>query len=530
MCYNQIMFRKSYYLRIKLWWLSNAWAGLLGLFFLAVIAFTYWTNAPTFTDPDSFYHIKMTEIIMHQRQPVTDFPWLQFTTLKDAYVDHHFLYHVFLIPFIGLFGAIVGMKIATVFLAGLAIVLFYGLLRSLKIRYALIFSLLLLFTSAFSFRMGLAKAPSVAFLFLITGFFFLLKKQARPLAVLSFFFVWAYGGFILLPILTLIYSILGLFFEKENKKNYQKIILAVGGGTLLGLLIHPNFPQHFQMYWQQVIQIGLINYQNVIGVGGEWYPTNIQDLATATPLLALLFTISIITFLVTAKKQSLKSLTGFLMMLIFLIATLKSKRYIEYFVPWTYLFTAFCLQDSGALHALPHTISQLIIGAKKHLLYQVSLVLLFLYLLFIVPYTLLDNNKRLYEDLHAGIAVTKYQKAGQWLNNHVNKGDIIFNADWDDFPILFYQVPRARYIVGLDPTFMYNYSPADYQKWKDITLGETSENLFKTISQDFNSRFVLLDQQHQGLYLNLLQDPRFVLAYQDAEVYIFRVPRDQKTK
>ncbi|NQU83755.1 MAG: hypothetical protein HQ536_03510, partial [Parcubacteria group bacterium] len=81
----------------------------------------------TFPDPDSFYHAKMG--VLTADGFVKDFPWLQFTGLKDYFTDHHLAYHILLVPFIFFFGPLLGTKIASVFFASLLISVLYLFLK-----------------------------------------------------------------------------------------------------------------------------------------------------------------------------------------------------------------------------------------------------------------------------------------------------------------------------------------------------------------------------------------------------------------
>lgn len=90
---------------------------LYSAMFLSIFFLYLWIQStPSFLDPDSFYHLKMAKLIA-ERGPILHFPWLQFTVLKDYFVDHHFLYHVLGIPFIMIFGDLIGYKLYTVFSA-----------------------------------------------------------------------------------------------------------------------------------------------------------------------------------------------------------------------------------------------------------------------------------------------------------------------------------------------------------------------------------------------------------------------------
>lgn len=530
------MYRKSKLLKLKKLWLEHGWVGAMLVFIISLTMFSIWTAAPVFSDPDTFYHLKIVKIMIARQQAIVDFPWLQFTTLKDAFVDHHFLYHVFLIPFILFFDTFIGMKVASVLLSASTITLFYLLLRSVHIRFALIFSMLLLFTSSFAFRIALAKAPSTGYLFLVGAFFLIMHQKHRLLTLLGFFYVWSYGGFLLLPVLAFAYSLTHLLSHVYTKAKLPSLkelfsifkpLWASLAGIAAGLLIHPSFPQHLKFYWQQIFQIGLINYQGVIGVGGEWYPAEIQDLLASPLILTSLLIFGLLCFIFTLKKQSYASATALIMTVIFFVFTTKSQRYIEYYIPWAFIFTALSLHYAGALDQ----VRTMLLNTKQKIIsdtfLQGAATMVLIYLAFIIPGVIINEARTTYDQLRGGIPITRYEKSGTWLREHCTKGDIIFHNDWDDFPILFYRVARARYIVGLDPTFMYNYDQDLYWKWVNITLGKTTDNLLEIIQGDFDARFVVVDHNHKKMNNNIINDGRFKEAYRDDEVIIYRVPRKE---
>lgn len=522
--------------KIAAWWQSNAWAGALILFFGALLAFTVWMAAPTFTDPDSFYHIKVAEIMSKKRQALVEFPWLAFTTLKDAYVDHHFLYHLYLVPFVRLLDPIVGMKLATALLAASTIGLFYLVLRARRVPLAMLWGVLLLCTEPFAFRMGLAKAPSVAFLFLMGAFYLLIKKQFRLLFLLSFFYVWSYGGFVLVILLTGVYSAfqaLELYQSQQRRLAWRqwvevgRPVLVATAGVLAGLLFHPSFPQHLQFYWEQVIQIGVVNYRDIIGVGAEWYPFKWYDLTSASLIVSSLVLIASVAFAATLRRQTITTKTASVLFFFFLLFTLKSHRYIEYYIPWAYLFAALTLTDARVLHQIPALIKRIyhqVIPSPFHTMVGVWIAI---YLFFMIPGLLILQTKNTSAGLHSGIPVTQFQGVGKWLRDHSNKGDIVFHNDWDDFPTLFYQSEKNYYIVGLDPTFMYRYNEELYWKWVNITIGQQTENVFEIVQHDFGARFVLVDKDHTAMKQLITADKRFKQVYQDEEVTLYRVPREK---
>ncbi len=530
------MDKSSQLKRIQHDWRSPPWVGALVLFLIAAGLFTWWSWSPTFRDPDSFYHLRLAELLMKNRMATVDFLWLPFTTLADAYVDHHFLYHLFLVPFIYVFGSFLGMKIATVLLAAMTIGLFYLILRSAGVRYPSIYALFLLTNADFAFRMSLSKAPSVAFLLLFFGFWCLLQKKWKPLFIAGFLFVWAYGGFLLLLVTAIIHLLVTITLRlvappPKPKKiaktilHESRFVLATGAGILAGLLLHPSFPQHFAFYWEQIIQIGLINYQEIIGVGGEWYPKSFQDITVGPLLVSGLLLIAI--GFASRRLQQLKAIdwTALIMTVIFFLFTLKSQRYIEYYVPWAVLTAALLLHQAGIEEYFKKAKHTATLAWNKSELHKSLLVLSAVTVIVMTGGLMLRSVQETHISSQNGIPYERFAQAGQWLREHSTKGDLVFHSDWDEFPILFYNVTRDQFIAGLDPTFFYKKNEDLYWKWVNITTGKTEENILEIIQKDFDARFVFIENGHNEMQRNIILDGRFKEVYHDEEATIYRVPR-----
>jgi hypothetical protein len=90
-------------------------SGLFALFFLAAAIFT----TPDMPDNDGFYHIKLAWL-MRTEGLKPEFPWIPLSILNEReFYDHHFLFHVALIPFT--FGDLrIGAKLAAVTFASLS--------------------------------------------------------------------------------------------------------------------------------------------------------------------------------------------------------------------------------------------------------------------------------------------------------------------------------------------------------------------------------------------------------------------------
>jgi len=493
---------------------------------LALSFFAYLAASPTFVDPDSFYHAKMAQLLV-ERGTLTDFPWLTATTLRYHFIDHHWLYHLLLIPFVNLWPPLYGLKVATVLLATGTILAIFWLLRSLKIKGAFWFALFLLTVNPFIFRLNLAKATALVLILVFLAIYLIFNRRYFLLLFLSAAYVWAYGGWPLAGFLVLAYCVISCLWALSQrgflamhlgqtsilKQNFW-LLLSVFTGLAAGFFFSPYFPQNIYFYWQQIFKIALVNYQSVIGVGGEWYPYPPGELlGAAAPFFALLF-IALLSFAWSYRKQPLHAWFFLFMTLVFCGLTLKSRRYVEYFVPFGAVFSALSLnvlwQATSAKFTryLPRNffiglMLALIIGGLP-LFYQ--------------------DMKLLKNAFTGGFAFDRFAAASAWLENNSEPGDIVFHSDWDEFPLLFFHNDSNYYLVGLDPTFMYEFDRDLHQRWVAITTGKSADNMYQNIKQAFGAQYVFVDYLQNGDFdRNLSNNFNFEVVYSDAEAKIYKV-------
>ncbi|RJR30633.1 hypothetical protein C4569_04170 [Candidatus Parcubacteria bacterium] len=522
------------------------------LFFIVFLFFLVLHANSVFPDPDSFYHAKMAEL-MRQEGVIYDFPYLQFTTLKEEFTDHHFLYHLLLIPFISLSDAISGIKLATVFFAAIFIVTFYYLLNKNKYYRPLFFVLVILATNPFIFRLNLAKAQGLALIFFLLGIIFLTERKTTHLFFFSFLYVWTYGGWPIIFILTLafiassylvldfglvkksafkgrgsgwkkkfLFLLTDRIFDKKLQRQNLKLFLSVGSGLVAGIVINPYFPQNLFFYWQQIIHIAVINYRDIIAVGGEWYSYDFKELAVSAFLVLFLFFAALINFLVQVKKQNQNTWFFLAVTVFFLILTLKSRRNVEYFIPSSLLFSSASLKNFFDSPVGKNMVVQFGKLARNGIIIAECAIAAALLLI-------IAGRGFYYEflELRNGFRIDRFEKAALWLKENSAPGSVVFHSDWDDFPLLFFHNSENNYIVGLDPTFMYNYNNDLYWKWHNITIGEDLNGLYESIKNDFKSSYVLVDyNSNSGFDSNLMNNFYFDVVYSDSEAKIYKVLKD----
>ncbi len=477
---------------------------------------------------------------------VENFPWLPFTILNKYYIDHHFLYHAFLAPFTYIVNPFVGAKLFTALMGSSFMLLFYWLLKKLGVYSALLFSILLATTYPFIFRINLVKAPAFSLIFIFIAFYLITARKYISLFFLSFAYVWSYGGWPLILVLAILFIISDSFvYAAEKKEKIKKtckffifkifsienikIFLSIVGGLAAGIIINPYFPKNLYFYWEQIIQIAIINYQDKIGVGSEWYPYKISEALSAAPLIFILLLAGFVSFLIflfndkkiKAQKIIFPLFAG-LLSLFFLFLIFKSRRHIEYLIPFSILFSALSINlnipESNIIRSARTAWKNL--GGKIFKTSFLILFSIFIILCFFIFIRDIKEVKKIYEN---GYKYDRFQEISAWLERNSKNGEVVFHNDWDDFPILFYNNDKNYYIVGLDPTFMYNYNEKLYWQWVNITLGKTKNNLYNIIKKEFDASYILIDKQHEKFKKNIENDSRFIKTHESKDGFIYKV-------
>lgn len=529
------------------WWKSEwAWLSYLVVFALAFGIFLILQASRTFADPDSFYHAKMA-LLLRDQGIVREFPWLQLTVLGQAYTDQHFLYHVLLIPFVTLLPPLLGLKLATVFFGATLATVMYWMMRKFNVRWAFVFILILLLIRPFTFRISLAKAPSTSLIFLFVGLTWIFLYRFKRVFGLAFAYVWYYGGFPLLGIAAAVYAgtswLLNRFRSHTSSRRYVHNILALVrridrrprswdpnwrvvavtiSGLIVGLVINPYFPRNLMFYFHQTVNIGIINFQKVIGVGAEWYPYSFGDLAANGAFASLLILVAMVGIVFRAKAQSKQTVTLGLLTIFFLLLTLKSRRYVEYYIPTAVLFSAFSISDSfgGAAGGRLWQEARKMMSASY---WSRALTgLMAVYLAVGIGYIAIRDFRGQLNDLRSGFAIGKFEPAAAWLAAHTPDGARVVHSDWDEFPVLFYYNSHNTYIVGLDPTFLYKQNPDTYWTWANITLGKFTGDVYEAVTQTLGSEYVFIASGHEVMENLITKDQRFHRIYRDNEATIYQ--------
>ncbi len=457
-------------------------------------------NIPGF---DGHYHIKLAAIIKEQGL-LKALPWLQFTYLKDHFVDFHFLYHLLLIPFT--YGDLTyGAKISTVVFFATMGAVFYAVLKDRQVPAPWFwFVILLIGSPPFLYRMSLPRAPVTALALLLPATVFLAENKRRALFAFAFLFVWMYGGFTALLVFA------GFWFPSQwaiNKSFDRQTLFALVAGVLAGIVINPYFPENTIFLYSQTFEAGI---SRVIAGGGEWRPYDRSLLFSQHHLALAVWAGCLTTFVLARRKPAAETLAWLLFLIFTVFLTLRSQRFVEYLFPTLIMTSALLARDGwSALRDRP-------IFARQWLP-LVSAGLSILFLLWIFPGQLQSAKNEMYDDRDPG----RYKKAALWLMGNTPPGTTVYTSDWDDFPELFFYNSQNHYIVGLDPAFLYIYDKTLYRKWDEINLGKIKEDPYPVLLNLFRTPYIFTDNDH-GPFVNLMnRHPRIKLRYEDDNTRIY---------
>ncbi len=498
------------------------------VFILWVILLTSISWYPAFGDPDGYYHAKMGEI-MSQQLVYKTFPWMQLSILKDNFVDHHFLYHILLIPFCWLFTPLWGLKIATILIGAVFLTLFYRFFKVNHFSWPWLYPILLLSGTLFTFRLVLGKANGLAFIFVILLLEQIIKRQNKLLALTSFLFTLSYGGWPLGLFFALIYvfsdSVNVLIQTKKIKLAIfniwsavnRKLLFSIGLGNLAGIIINPYFPQNIKFYWVQFVEIGIVNYQKFLNVGREWLPADPVNILNTALIILSAWTLAWVLFVINRKQLTVNQIFFGLLSFTFLCLTLKSLRYVEYFIPLAVIFIAyiFTLKKDSIIN-----IVQQLNELKTRILYLISYIII----VALVGVHLILNFSAIVVYLR-NIPFNYLEAGMQYVHDKIPAGTVIAHASWSNWPNMFYHDDTHLYLNGLDPTFSYKFNPEIHKAWDKINNSEINNplNTVEFFQEILKTDYVFVPRANDRFLQNLQSNQYFQAIYQDDHVVIFKL-------
>ena len=490
-----------------------------GLALILVVMGWIQFGGPAILDNDGYYHIRWAAMLRENWPHLPAFKALPLTTLNEQdYVDHHYLFHVLLIPFT--WGDLrTGAKLAAVVFSSLGIASLFALLVAYQVRYRWLWLAPLVAGSEhFLYRMSMTRAPALSLALLGAGTYLILKRKHLWLGVLSFLFVWSYSLFPLILAFALAYSI-AVYLSERRIDLWGALASFIG--IVAGLVINPYFPKNLSLFREHVLMKYASTYPVAVGV--EWDPYEAWAMLGISAVAFAVYLVGLLAFQYRERARDLKPMFFLIVSVLLLLMTFKARRFIEYWPPFAVLFTAFTI--SPRLKSM--NIAWLARTRDRAVAAIAAAVVTVAAILWMV-----DCIWQAREDVKNEAHPFAYRGASEWLAENTPPGTMIFNTDWDDFPMLFYYNPNHTYIVGLDPTYLYDRDPELWKLYKDITLGD-EDNPAPLIRDRFGAEYVFTDNEHPDFMQIAADSGDFETVYEDTFTTVLRVrkadePRPKK--
>jgi hypothetical protein len=492
---------------------------------------------------DSFYHIKMAELLP-EHGFMREFPWLRFsyfTQQGHGFVSHHSGFHAVLAPFVYLAklttgDALAGGRWAMCFFAGLNLVLFHALLGAGGVRYRWLFiALLVVLPDQFLVRHAYVRAIGPSLLFMQLLLLVLSRNRFVLVGIVAFLYVQLYlGAALYVPVIVAAFALSSVCGPSSDREWPWKTTLAAVLGWGVSIFLHPYADGVYEFLMLQVFGSGL---SPDISVGREWKPyQNVWWFSTslAGPLL-LVWIFALVGRLRVGPPLRGRELAVLVLNLMFLVLTLKARRFIEYWPAFCVLSTAYLLAPmtralahrmrlgtgsqiggSSDISAKNMTLTLILVLAGAILcvaafrgqvltLYQ-SIPIATAALLYVITPVLgvwsraKQSNAPAFRRCIRGVAVlatlllamlwlrgeslnaaqrtarcgynlSAIREMMEFIKKDSKPGDVIFTDDWDIFPVYFYYNAQNHYVVGLDPKFTHERRPDLWERYVRLTKG-----------------------------------------------------------
>ena len=476
-----------------------------------ILALMGWIQfgGPAILDNDGYYHIRWAAMLRENWPHLPAFKNLPLTTLNEqAYVDHHYLFHVLLIPFT-LGDLRIGAKLAAIVFSSIGMASLFALLVVWRVRYRWLWLAPLVAGSEhFLYRMSMTRAPALSLVFLGLGTYLILNRKHIWLGILSFIFVWSYSLFPMILGFALVYSI-AVYLSQRRFDFWGAVASLIG--IIAGLVINPYFPKNLSLLREHLLMKYSSTYPVAVGV--EWDPYDTWAMVGISAVAFIVFLVGLAAFEYRRRVNDIKPLFFLIVSVLLLIMTFKARRFIEYWPPFAVLFAAFTISprlESVEFAWLARTRDRVIAAIAAAVVTAAAILWM--------GWCVWTSR----EDVKSETDPYTYRGASEWIAKNVPAGSMIFNTNWDAFPALFYYNPNYAYVSGLDPTYLYNRDRKLWEVYESINSSE-EENGAKVIKERFGADYVVTGNGDSDFLTNAKDDANFEVVFEDTGAVVLRV-------
>lgn len=516
-----------------------SYALLFSILALIALGVFFHLQTPTIADPDGLYHFRHADLYRTNGIFDSSFPWTQYSAIKVLGADLWYGFHLLLIPFTFFANSIFGVRIASLALTILLLLAFAWVLRRHNLAPGwfwaifffigipnVLFQYLMLRPHVVSLALGLLLVS-----FLIRGKWWVALLAAFGVTFFHISYFWFAPG-IVLAVLG-VQSVLKLFAKKDptTKIAWREGLLALLGSAL-GALARPHPIAGLHLAYIQVVKLIVEKGRDLpLAFGIELNPLPFGEWFTTTTVFSLLWIAALAYLLwifatewekfrvMNSEHKTLLFASAGISFAFFLMTLFVARRMLVPFGAFGTLFLA---------TAYTVLFSKKIEGVYAAFAGVVLLVGLF-------PYALYRHNLNA---TYVGAPADRLQTVAEWLRDATNKGDVVFNAHWDNFAQLFFWNQNNYYVNGMDPIFLYAYDPALYWKFhylsKDLMsevtcanypcTADAQEETYTVLTRDFNAKYMVVQPRRNPNFTRYLaRDSRFEAVYGTDNEVVFKI-------
>lgn len=471
---------------------TAAWIALMVLVVVAIQA-----AIPYPLDDDTAYHFSVARLI-RDHGVLQSFPWTRFSWQFDHYADKEFLFHLLFVPFTGLGYETASRVVGTIGGAALLVSIFF-ILRCEKVGFAQFWALLPLGTAIYLYRFSQVRPHLFSITLAMLLVWAYCRRKYLLLFVTALLYPLFYVAFWQIPLLLVVAAEGGRALGREPFRWHPLVLLAAGIAT--GVALHPNAFNLLQMNW---IHMTDILFRNAWGrhvefnIGEEFEPFSLKGWLHDMLVPSLAIAVSL--FLNWKdRRRCVVSTTFSLAMLLFLLLTLRTNRFLEYLVPFAVLSLALAAER----RARPWVLPSMVAASLCITLATGSSLLQYIF----------SSQQRPWQ-LGRDVIRT--------FDAEIPAGANVFTCGWEYTGTLMAELPGRNYMVALDPTLLYKRDPELYNLWYR-TLKEAPLSSAEKVRRSFASRYaVCLDHPTLHPFFDALAaDKGTRVLYSDGKWVLF---------
>ena len=467
------------------------WAGPVVTFVAFLIFFgALFARFPVLYDTDSYYHLAIARA--YQRHGIIDsLPWAQLSLLHE-FGDKELLFHLLLAPVADTADATAGGRWALAAFNALvaATLAFLGLQAVGRLG---LFVPFLIYGGSLDFlsRLIRLRPEILSLLLLCAAVWCAAHRRYRSLAVVTFLYTLGYTAF---------HALLGLcaawFVQQLWARGRREwgLLLYPALGAVLGLVLHPHFPQNLVVW--KVQSLDFFAAKNLLNVGGEINPQSTRDLLFDN--LGWWLGLGILWRAKVQRRASRDDpMADFLLITagLFGVLFLAMQRFSIYFIPFATLAVLYELRRRGAA-----------LGPKIALPWrgQVPLAFGLVALLAIGWPAAAEFLERLTKDRANLTREQEWSAFGQALPAGARVA-----AEWGSTHLYMFWAPQATFLNVLDPVFMTVRYPRAYSVLRAVFEGREPD-IPQVLRSELRSDYIALSRYHSAPHLaqRLAADPR----------------------